>query len=203
MRQKVITWLEKNVPPKRVKHILGVEQMSIELAIRHGCDQQKASVAGLMHDLAKFFPPQKLLAMAHQHHLELDDITRQNPHLIHADVSSIVAQEEFGITDPKILNAISNHTLGQPEMSKLSCIVFIADKLEMNRGDTEELNQMREVSNKNIYKGLAMVCNYSLAYLLKYDHMIHPRTIFTRNWALLKKEAITVNLDNLKMKVNV
>ena len=183
-RKKVIKWLEDNVPPKRVKHILGVEQMSIELAIKHDCDQKKAATAGLMHDLAKFFPPKKLLKMAKKNDLELDLIVQKHPHLIHADVSAIVAQEEFGIKDTKILDAISNHTLGQPEMSKLSCIVFIADKLEVTRGETEELNQMREVSYQNLYRGLMMVCNYSLDYLIKCNQVIHPRTILTRNWAL-------------------
>ena len=183
-RKKVIKWLEDNVPPKRVKHILGVEQMSIELAIKHDCDRNKAATAGLMHDLAKFFPPKKLLKIAKKHNLELDLITKKHPHLIHADISAIVAQEKFGIKDANILDAISNHTLGQPEMSKLSCIVFIADKLEMSRGETPELNQMREVSSQNLYRGLMMVCNYSLDYLMKRNQVIHPRTILTRNWAL-------------------
>ena len=187
MRKKVIKWLNENVSQKRVKHILGVEQMSIQLATKHGCDVKLAAQAGLMHDLAKFFPPQKLLKIAQENNLELDNITQQNPHLIHADVSSIIAQQEFGINNPLILGAISNHTLGQPEMSKLSCIIFIADKLEPSRGDSSKLNEMRKVSHNNLYKGLTMVCDYSLSYLLQYNQLIHPRTILTRNWALSRQ----------------
>ena len=184
MRKQVIRWLNENVSKKRVKHILGVEQMSRELASKHNCDVELAATAGLMHDLAKFFPPQKLLKIAQAHNLELDSITEKDPHLIHADVSSIIAQQEFGVNNHLILEAISNHTLGQPEMSKLSCIVFIADKLESSRGDSPQLNKMRQVSQKNLYKGLTMVCDYSLSYLLKCNKLIHPRTILTRNWAL-------------------
>ena len=184
MRQKVIRWLNKNVSEKRVKHILGVEEMSIQLAKKHYCDTQLAAQAGLMHDLAKFFPPQKLLKIAKENNLQLDNITQKHPHLIHADVSAIIAQSEFGINNSLILDAISNHTLGKPEMSKLSCIVFIADKLESNRGDTPKLNEMRKISYENLYKGLTMVCDHSLSYLLEYNQLIHPRTILTRNWAL-------------------
>ncbi len=184
MREKIIVWLNNNVSPKRIKHILGVEQMSIDLAKKHDCDVELAAKAGLMHDLAKFFPPKKLLKIAKENNLPLDDITEKHPHLIHAEISSIVAQQEFGISNHLILEAISNHTLGRPEMSKLSCILFIADKLEVSRGDTPELNDMRKVSEENLYKGLAMVCNYSLCYLLKSNQLIHPRTILTRNWAL-------------------
>jgi predicted HD superfamily hydrolase involved in NAD metabolism len=184
MREKVIRWLNQNVPKKRVKHILGVEEMSIQLAIKHNCDPQLAAQAGLMHDLAKFFSSKKLLKIAQENHLPLDHITQQHPHLLHADVSAIIAQQQFGIDNPLILDAISNHTLGQPEMNKLSCIVFIADKLEPSRGDTPPLNKMRHVSQENLYKGLAMVCDHSLHYLLEYNQLIHPRTILTRNWAL-------------------
>ncbi|MFP3325981.1 HD domain-containing protein [Planococcus sp. SIMBA_160] len=52
-RDAVIEWLEQNVPKARVQHILGVEQMSKELAQCHGADEEKAQTAGLMHDLAK------------------------------------------------------------------------------------------------------------------------------------------------------
>ena len=184
MRKQVIKWLDKNVSKKRIKHILGVEQMCIDLAKKHNCDVELSAQAGLMHDLAKFFPPQKLLKIAQKNNLKLDSITEKHPHLIHADVSSIIAQQEFGVNNHLILEAISNHTLGQPEMSKLSCIVFIADKLEFSRGDTPQLKKMRQVSQENLYKGLRMVCDYSLSYLLKCNQLIHPRTILTRNWAL-------------------
>jgi predicted HD superfamily hydrolase involved in NAD metabolism len=184
MREKIIRWLNQNVSEKRVKHILGVEEMSMQLAKQHGCDPQIAAQAGLMHDLAKFFPPQKLLKIAQEHHIPLDNITQKHPHLIHADVSAIIAKTEFAVDNSLILEAIGNHTLGQPEMSKLSCIVFIADKIEITRGDTPQLKEMRKVSQENLYKGLTMVCDYSLSYLLEYNQLIHPRTILTRNWAL-------------------
>lgn len=108
MRDQVIRWLNDNVSPARLEHILGVEQMSMELADSHHCDRTLAGIAGLMHDLAKFFPPNKLLMMAQKYAIELDDITRQHPHLIHADASAIVAREEFGIDNQLVLNAISN-----------------------------------------------------------------------------------------------
>jgi predicted HD superfamily hydrolase involved in NAD metabolism len=187
MREQVIRWLNKNVPKKRLKHILGVEKMCIDLAKKHNGEIELAAQAGLMHDLAKFFPPQQLLQIAKTHNLTLDSITEKHPHLIHADVSSIIAQEEFGVNNHLILEAISNHTLGQPGMSQLSCIVFIADKLEFSRGDTPQMNKMRQVSQENLYKGLRMVCDYSLSYLLKCNQLIHPRTILTRNWALSKQ----------------
>lgn len=189
MREQVLSWLAENVSAHRLQHILGVEQMCRELAHIHQLNKQQAAQAGLMHDLAKFFQPKKLLQMAEIEGIEIDPICAKNPHLLHADISAIVARTEFGVTDPEVLAAIRNHTLGSPGMSQLSCIVFIADALEPNRGETRELNTMRQVSRQNLYQGLLQTCDYSLRYLLNTSRTIHPRTILTRNWAL--REAAT------------
>lgn len=184
MREQVLSWLAKNVSEHRLQHILGVEQMSIDLAKRHHLDPHKAAQAGLMHDLAKFFKPSRLLEMAKAHQIEIDEVCSANPHLLHADVSAIVAQEEFGVTDEEILMAIRNHTLGRPQMSDLSCVVFVADALEPNRGDSIELEALRQESWQNLYQGVYQTCDYSLKYLLNSYLTIHPRTVLTRNWAL-------------------
>jgi predicted HD superfamily hydrolase involved in NAD metabolism len=184
MRDRVIAWLAENVSGHRLQHILGVEQMSAELALCYRVDPEKAAQAGLMHDLAKFFQPTRLLEMARQEGIEIDSICIAHPHLLHADASAIVAREEFGVVDEEVLDAIRNHTLGRPQMSLLSCIVFVADALEPNRGDTPELEAMRRTSRKNLYKGVHQICDHSLKHLLDSNQTIHPRAVLTRNWAL-------------------
>lgn len=183
-REKVIAWLENNVPPARVEHILGVEKMSKELAITHNADAEKAQTAGLMHDLAKYFPADQLLAMAKEKGIEIDKICAARPHLLHADVSAMVAEETFQVKDKEILSAIAQHTLGNAEMSSLSSIVFVADKLEPTRGDTEELNTMREVARENLYRGVYQVGDVAIKKLIQKGRPIHPRTVATRNWAM-------------------
>ena len=183
-RGLILAWLADNVSPRRLQHILGVEQMSVRLARCHQLDEEKAAKAGLMHDLAKFFPAERLLAIAQTEGIDIDPVCATHPHLLHANVSAVVARKEFEINDPEILEAISNHTLGSPDMSKLSCVVFIADALEPNRGDTLELNSLRLLAEKNLYKSLQQTCDYSLRYLIDSQKIIHPRTVLTRNWAL-------------------
>ena len=200
MRDRVISWLRQNVPRRRLQHILGVEELCINLARHHHLDEQQAAQAGLMHDLAKFFPPNKLLRLATDAKIPLDEFYLQQPHLLHAEVSAIIAQQEFGVQDPEILAAIGNHTLGAPEMSKLSCLVFVADVLEPNRGDNKKLAAMRVVAHKNLYKCVQQTSDYSLEYLLNKQKIIHPRTVLTRNWAWTKvshQKKTTVNPKQL------
>jgi predicted HD superfamily hydrolase involved in NAD metabolism len=184
MREQVISWLQDNVSEHRLQHILGVEKMCKDLAMCHNIDGNKAAQAGLMHDLAKFFPPPKLLEMAKKEYNEIDSVCLSNPHLLHADVSAMVARDTFGVIDEEVLSAIRNHTLGNPNMSDLSCIVFVADALEINRGNSPELEKMREISWKNLYRSVQKTCEYSLQYLIQTHQIIHPRAILTRNWAL-------------------
>ena len=185
-RHRVISWLEKNVSEHRLQHILGVEQTCIALARCHRVNEQQAAQAGLMHDLAKFFSPRKLLQLATEAKIPVDEICFSNPHLLHAEIGAVIAQREFKVKDLEVLDAIGNHTLGAPQMSKLSCVVYIADALEPNRGDHPELAAMRTVAQENLYKCVQQTSDYSLKYLVSKQKVIHPRTVLTRNWAFSK-----------------
>ncbi|MEA5499889.1 MAG: bis(5'-nucleosyl)-tetraphosphatase (symmetrical) YqeK [Limnoraphis robusta] len=184
LREQVLNWLSDQVPRSRIEHILRVEQMAIDLAIQHQLNVAIAQIAGLMHDLAKYFQPQVLLKMAIAEGVELDEILESHPHLLHADISAVVARKEFGIEDQEVLDAIANHTLGKPQLSPLSCVVFLADTLEPGRGDTAELQALRSLCNENLYHAVWKTCDYTLAYLMKTCRVVHPRIILTRNWAL-------------------
>ncbi|MBD2432161.1 MULTISPECIES: bis(5'-nucleosyl)-tetraphosphatase (symmetrical) YqeK [Fischerella] len=186
MRQKVLAWLAENVPSSRINHILRVEQMVVELAQHYQLDREKAATAGLMHDLAKYFPSKKLLLMAEVAGLEIDEVMVASPHLLHADVSAIVAKETFGVQDEEVLQAIANHTLGRPGMSPLSCIVFLADTLEPGRGDSAQLQALRKTSFENLERAVWLTCDYMFKFLLESPSLIHPRAIATRNWFLQK-----------------
>ena len=183
-RENVLAWLCERVPAARIKHILGVEQVAGDLARHYGLDEAKARSAGLLHDLAKYFKPQLLLEIAKAEGLELDSVLIAHPHLLHADVSAIVARDEFGVVDREILDAIANHTLGRPNMSQLSCTVFVADTIEPSRGNTPELEALRSTSVQNLYAAVWQASDYALKYLLETRCYIHPRTVLTRNWAL-------------------
>lgn len=189
IRDQVLDWLQNQVPQPRVQHILRVEQMAAELAQQHRLDPDKAAAAGLLHDLAKYFPPDQLLTMARAEGLTLTAIDQADPHLLHADVSAIVARDRFGVRDPEILAAVANHTLGQPEMDDLSCVVFLADSLEPGRGRTPELEELRAVSREDLHQALWRVCDRTLDHLIRSQRLIHPRMVLTRNWALTSAKA--------------
>jgi len=182
LRTDVLTWLETHVPEARRHHILRVEAMARQLAKDHGLDQERAAWAGLLHDLAKCFQPAQLLAMARAEGLPLDPVDQANPHLLHAEVGAIVARDRFGVQDRQVLAAIANHTLGRPGMDALSCVVFLADSLEPGRGESAQLQQLRQLSRRDLVAAVAQTCDESIRHLLDKHRLIHPRTVLTRNW---------------------
>ncbi|MBD1913574.1 MULTISPECIES: bis(5'-nucleosyl)-tetraphosphatase (symmetrical) YqeK [unclassified Leptolyngbya] len=197
LRTQVLDWMANQVPESRIAHVLRVEEMAIALAQQHQLDIEKAATAGLMHDLAKYFKPNQLLAMATAEGLLIDPVAYANPHLLHADVSALVARDEFGVRDPEVLAAIADHTLGRPNMGPLSCAVFLADTLEAGRGDSEELQTLRQISQQNLTRAVWMTCDYTLRYLLNTSRLIHPLAIETRN-SFLHRDRWHAELPNVQ-----
>ncbi|MEO1374322.1 MAG: bis(5'-nucleosyl)-tetraphosphatase (symmetrical) YqeK [Cyanobacteria bacterium J06635_10] len=123
------------------------------LATIYDLEQQQTPTTRLMHDLAKCFKPQRLLHMPYIEGLILDDNFCATPHLLHADVSAIVALDTFGLLDRQVLNPIAHPTLGRPNMSKLSHLIFLADTLESRHCQTASLQALKQVSRENISQG--------------------------------------------------
>ncbi|MBE7381051.1 MAG: bis(5'-nucleosyl)-tetraphosphatase (symmetrical) YqeK [Leptolyngbya sp. SIO1E4] len=194
LRQNVLQWLSKQVPENRLQHILRVEAMAVRLAQHHDLSVELAQQAGLMHDLAKCFPPQQLLSVAQAEGWSLDPAEIDFPHLLHAPVGAVVARDMFGIQNRPILAAIANHTLGSPDMDEISGVVYLADKLEPGRGDTPQLNQLRKLSEDNLWTAVYETCVFSLKHLLESRRPVHPRTILTHNRFLparLRRETVS------------
>jgi predicted HD superfamily hydrolase involved in NAD metabolism len=117
----------------RYEHSVRVANAAEELANRHGVDARKARLAGRLHDLARLYTPERLLAEAEARGFAIDAEHRQRPTLLHARLGAALAHEAFGIDDAEILCAIEKHTRGAAAMSPLDCVVYLADTLEPNR----------------------------------------------------------------------
>ncbi|MGC1379636.1 MAG: bis(5'-nucleosyl)-tetraphosphatase (symmetrical) YqeK [Candidatus Baltobacteraceae bacterium] len=117
----------------RYEHSLSVARSAERLARCHGADPAKARLAGLLHDLARLYSPERLIAECERRNMPIAPSERAHPVLLHARLGAALAREEFGVQDPEVLSAIEKHTTGAGEMSPLDCIVYLADGLEPGR----------------------------------------------------------------------
>jgi len=117
----------------RYAHSVRVARSAGTLARRHGVDASKARLAGLLHDLARLYPTARLLDECEKRGFFIDDFERAHPVLLHARLGAALARERFGIDDAEVLSAIEKHTTAAGEMSRLDCVVYLADSLEPAR----------------------------------------------------------------------
>ena len=175
---KILEWLKNNLNEKRYIHTLGTADCAKELAKQFKLNQDKAYVAGLLHDCAKCFPNEKLLDIIHKH-LDVEECEMLNYKTLHAPVSAYIAETEFKITDKEILSAIRWHTLGKLDMTDFEKIVFIADKIEPNTRDEEYSAKIRDLlSEENgLNKALLKCYKETIKSLVKRDLKICLLTI--------------------------
>ena len=117
----------------RYEHSLRVAQAAETLARRHGVDAEKAYLAGMLHDLARLYSAERLIAESEARGFAMSDAERDHPTLLHARLGAALAREAFGVEDADVLSAIEKHTTGAEVMSPLDCVVYLADSLEPNR----------------------------------------------------------------------
>ena len=144
------TWLEENLSDKRYHHSLGCADTARELAKLFNQDEEKAYLAGLVHDCAKNMDDAYLLDVIKNEIKEgFEPSELKNPKTYHAIVGAYFLQKEFEIDDPEIISAVRNHTIGKVGMSVFDKIIFLADKIEPNSRDEKYRKKVIKLIQKN------------------------------------------------------
>lgn len=171
-------WLKENLNEERYIHTLGTADCARELAKKFNLDDNKAYLAGLLHDCAKCFPKEKLLDIINKN-LDVEESEMLNYKTLHAPVSAYIAQKEFKINDKEILSAIRWHTLGKLDMSDFEKIVFLADKIEPNTRDKEYSEKILEIleEDNGLNKALLVCYKETLKSLVNRDLKICLLTV--------------------------
>lgn len=185
-QERITAELKKALDEKRFKHILGVRDTAVEMAIRFDADVEQAALAALLHDCAKNLSFEELFSVAQEAELALMEIDRQVPELLHGPVGAVLASNRYEVKDEVILEAIRSHTLGSTNMSVLDKIIYIADMIEPGR-DYPAVASLREVARKDLDEALLACFDQALHYVINNGFLIHPRTIEARNAIIWSK----------------
>ena len=176
--ESLFDWLKINLSEKRYQHSLGTAECARNLAIRLRLDEEKAYVAGLLHDCAKCFPNEKLLSIIEEH-LDVEEVEKMNYKTLHAPVSAYVAEKTFGVKDKEILSAIRWHTLGKVEMTTFEKIIFLADKIEERTRENWYAQPIRAIllEDDGLDKAILQCYRQTIKSLVDRDLKICPLTI--------------------------
>lgn len=177
---EVISLLKERFTQDRYRHSLGVAKEAERLARREGLDEEKAYLGGLLHDYAKGLDEEELRRLGRLSSWEIDDDELAMPELLHAPAGAYLVQQELGVKDPEIMEAIRYHTIGNPTMGKLAVIIYIADYIEPNR-DFPGVENARGEVEKGIVPGIITITSNLIKYNIDRGRLIHPNTLLLRN----------------------
>ena len=171
----------------RFTHSLGVVKKAVELAKQYGEDEEIVKKVAIAHDIAKEMKNEELIKYANENKIEIDEVEKINPSLLHGKVGADIVAKKYNFTED-MQNAIKWHTTGRENMTMLEKIIYVADKTEENRKDTKfNLEKSRELSKKDIDEAILFLMDEFIEYNIRIGRVFHLETIKARNYLLLKK----------------
>lgn len=163
--EKLQEEMAEELDSKRFWHTIGVAHTASSLAMRYNVDVNTAYVAGLLHDCAKCISDKKKLSICKKNGITVSETEQINPSLLHAKVGAFLAKDKYHINDNSIIDAITYHTTGRPNMSDLEQIIYIADYIEPGRNKAPNLDEIRHLAFIDKEKALIKILEDSLFYL--------------------------------------
>ena len=173
----------ENEKESRYRHSLGVEDMAVRLAKTWGADIEKARFAGRYHDIAKNFDEERMDCCIKKYGLP-EELLGNNA-LAHSKVAAAILQNEFGVDDEDILNAVRYHTTGRSGMSLLEELVFVADAVEDNR-TYNDLKYYQQLAETDLDRACFEILEFTIWFLESKERDIHKDTIEARDWVWKK-----------------
>lgn len=175
-REQMISYVKSKINDKRFTHSVDTAKMAVLLAKEYGADENKAYIAGLLHDVAKGMTREALEKAAEENGIELDEYEKLNPELIHGRIGAAMVRNDLGIDDEEILSAIKWHTTGHKNMTLLEKIIYLADIIEPGR-NFKETDELREAAYRDIDEAMITGLGHVMNFVKSRGLTLHPNSI--------------------------
>ena len=179
--QKII---KPHLSDKRYHHSCEVAKAAKRLAKKYGADQEKAEIAGILHDIMKDTPKDEQLKIMNRFGIILNDIEAVTPNLWHQISGAAYVEHELDIKDPEIISPIRWHTSGKKDMTLMEKVVFIADFISDDR-DYKGVDKMRAIAKESLDKAIIEGLSFTISELAQNEKAIIPDTFDAYNDAVM------------------
>jgi len=168
--------LKNRLGPKHYGHSLRTAETAARMALAFGVDEEKAYLAGLLHDYAKSMSDEELIDQSKKLGIEANSVELAFPYLLHAEISARLVELDLGVEDKEIVTSIKNHTVGATSMTQLDKIIYVADMIEPGRPypGLDSLRRMALDDLDEVFRGAYV---HSLEHLVRSRKLIHPATV--------------------------
>ena len=155
--------LKQQLTQSRYEHSLGVADTAAGLARRFGMNEERARVAGLLHDCGRAFATAALPNEARKRGIPIGKIESAMPLLLHAYVGAYLIYEIYGVNDAVI------------------------DMIEPSRAYPEVEHLRKLACTASLDEMLLVGLTESVLFVAQKGGLIHPDTVAARNEILLNQ----------------
>ena len=173
--------LKKRLPPKRLYHSICVAEQAKHLAEIFGGDAEKSYTAGLIHDILRYEPAEKMIELIESDGQKLTESEKKIEFTLHAVAGEVYLRKELGVTDGEILSAVRWHTTGKEDMSLLEKIIYVADLTSEDR-EYPDVNEVRAMAEERLDKALMRGLSFTIEDNARKCRPIHIDTIKAFNY---------------------
>ena len=160
-------------------------EMAMELAQIYNIDIETAQIAGLLHDNAKEMTDDEMLQYVKENNIQISETERNSVKLLHGKIGADIAKKKYGVSE-EIAKAIEYHTTTNPNMDTLAKIIYVSDKIELNRKTEKyDIEAERKLAKEDLDKAMLLIINDVTKYLIEQGKLIAIESIETRNKLLL------------------
>jgi nicotinate-nucleotide adenylyltransferase len=167
--------LKSYLKEKRIIHSNNVATLARKYALKYHLDENKAYVAGMLHDIAKDIPLDKQYEL-----VKNDKVFECHDATVHAFSAVHIVKDVLNIKDEDILEAIKWHTTAYFKMAPLSKLIYCCDMVSADRDyqGVEELRKLLEVDLNECFKQ---------CFLASYDFLLAKNIVISKELVELKE----------------
>ena len=171
----------------RFRHSVNVSKEAVRLAKKYGCDEEKAEIAGLLHDVMKDAGKKEQQEIIEKYGVQLNEVELQAPKIWHAIAGAVYVENVLRIGDKDIVNAVRYHTTARAGMTLLEKIIYIADYTSEER-DYKGVDKMRKAANTSLECAMEEALAFEIEVRTEEHTAIHPDTFAAYNEIMLAKK---------------
>ncbi|MBR2099793.1 MAG: bis(5'-nucleosyl)-tetraphosphatase (symmetrical) YqeK [Eubacterium sp.] len=183
--EEYIKLIKKTLSAYRFHHSMCVAEKARELARKYGIDEEKAYVAGILHDITKEMPNDEQIRLIEENGYKLSDFEKSNHRVFHQMSGAAYVKNVLGIEDEDIISGIRYHTTGRADMTLFEMLIYLADFTSADRS-YPDVDIMRRKTDENLLEGMLYSLKYTICDVVSHERTLHPDTIKCYNFVVSK-----------------
>lgn len=184
-------FIKGRMSEKRFIHSVNVAKTARWLALKYGANEEKATIAGILHDVTKEWKIKDHLEFLHKKNIGITKYEYASKKLYHSITGACLVKSYFKIDDLDVFNAIRFHTTARPGMSTLEKIIYVADFISDDRSFSG-VDRLRALAALNLDSAVFAGLEETIKDLVHDGSIVHPNTFNAYNEYIFK-----INDDNV------